>query len=353
MQTGSLLTPSTLDEFTRCLRQLPGEKFFVLCDSNTWHHCFPVVVDSFSERPCHVHIIPAGEQYKQPETLLGILHELSQQSFQRNDVLVNLGGGTVSDIGGLAAALYQRGMPYVNLPTTLLAMADAAHGGKTAVDFNGIKNQIGAIWFPTQTIVYQRFLQTLPIRELKAGYVEVLKQSLLAGKKAWRQASRRSPETLMKEPEIIHEAARFKMRIVRKDPYDRDLRQILNLGHTIGHAIEAWSLQQKEGPLLHGEAVALGLMAEMRLACALTDLDTNFANEVNRIMTRFIHAPVPPVAAIDDLLRLMLHDKKNRGAAVRFSLLARPGKAITGVSAGEDRIRAALEETLTGIHTLP
>ncbi|MGC8864417.1 MAG: 3-dehydroquinate synthase [Bacteroidales bacterium] len=352
MQAGSLLTPSTLDEFMQVLRQLPGEKLFALCDNNTWHHCFPLVAGALTERPCHIHIIPAGEMYKQPETLLGILSELSQQGFQKNDLLINLGGGTVSDIGGLAAALYQRGMPYVNLPTTLLAMADAAHGGKTAVDLNGIKNNMGTIWFPTSTVVYWGFLQTLPDRELRAGYVEVLKQSLLAGKKAWKNASRRMPETLIEEPEIIYEAARFKMKIVRKDPYDRGLRQILNLGHTIGHAIESWSLQQEEGPLLHGEAIALGLMTEMRLAQDLAGLDENFANEANRILQRFIHAPIPPLSAIDDLIRLMIHDKKNRSSTIRFSLLAQPGKALTGVIAREERIRWALEATLTGIHSL-
>jgi 3-dehydroquinate synthase len=344
-----LLTAANGDELARYLKDLPQGRFFVLCDSNTWHECFPLIAPAIADRPCHIHIIPPGEFHKQTDTLLGILEELAAQGFQKSDLLINLGGGTVSDIGGLAAALYQRGMPYINLPTTLLAMADAAHGGKTAVDFMGIKNLIGTLWFPEQTIVFAGFLKTLPRRELYAGYVEVLKQALLEGKKAWDKAAGLRPEQLTEYPEIIYNAARFKMKIVRQDPGDQGIRQTLNMGHTIGHAVESWALNQPQGPLLHGEAVAFGMLTELRLSVYYAGLDETFAHSAIRVFRRFTGSPLPSHADIDNLIHFMRHDKKNRSVAIRFSLLAKPGKALTGIGIPEDKIHLALEETLMGI----
>lgn len=345
----SLIVASTNKELELLLRSFSYGRFFVLCDSNTWRECFPLIASALSDRPCHIHIIPPGEIYKQTGTLLGILEEFASQGFQKSDLLVNLGGGTVSDIGGLAAALYQRGIPYINLPTTLLAMADAAHGGKTAVDFSGIKNLIGTFWFPQHTIVFPGLLKTLPQRELHAGYVEVLKQALLAGKQAWNKASKLAPEQLIENPEIIYEAARFKLRIVRQDPNDKGLRQVLNLGHTVGHAVEAWSLRHPEGPLLHGEAIALGMLAELRLSVSHAGLDESFAHLATKVFSKFLKPPIPSKADIEDLLQYMRYDKKNRAAAIHFSLLVKPGKALTGVSIGENKLRLALQETLSVI----
>lgn len=345
----TLLTLATHSELQQHLKNLPQGRFFVLCDSNTWHECFPLIAPAISDRPCHIHIIPPGEIHKQTDTLLGILEELAAQEFQKSDLLINLGGGTVSDIGGLAAALYKRGLPYINLPTTLLAMVDAAHGGKTAVDFMGIKNLIGTLWFPYQTLVLPEFLKTLPTRELHAGYVEVLKQALLAGAKAWKKASELRPEQLTEHPDIIYDAARFKIKVVRQDPCDKGIRQILNIGHTIGHAVESWALNHPHGPLLHGEAVAFGMLAELRLSVSHAGLDETFARSAIRVFSNFQGSPQPSIADIDNLMYYMRHDKKNRNAAIRFSLLAKPGKAITGMSISEDKIRLAIEETLTGI----
>ncbi len=345
-----LLILNTLSELEEHLNSLTNERFFVLCDSNTWRECFPRIASGFSNRQCHIHIIPPGEIHKQADTLWDILRNMALEGLQKSDLVVNLGGGTISDIGGLASALYQRGLPYINLPTTLLAMADAAHGGKTAIDFMGIKNLVGTFWFPQQTIIFPEFLRTLPQRELKAGYVEVLKQALLAGKRAWAQASTIGPEQITQNPQIICRAAELKMKIVKQDPTDRGIRQILNLGHTLGHAIEAWSLTHPLGPMLHGEAVALGMMAELRLSALYAGLDEDFAQQASRVFSRFIHSPFPTISDIDQIQNFMRYDKKNRNASIRFSLLAKPGKAYIGVSIAEKKIRNVLEEILSGIH---
>lgn len=345
----SLIVAYTIEELKLLIRSLSYGRFFVLCDSNTWHECFPLIASSLSDRPCHVHIIPPGEIHKQTETLLGILEELASQGFQKSDLLVNLGGGTVSDIGGLAAALYHRGIPYINLPTTLLAMADAAHGGKTAVNFIGIKNLIGTFWFPQYTIVFPEFLKTLPQREMYAGFVEVLKQALLAGKQAWNKASKLAPEQLIENPEIINEAARFKLRIVKQDRNDRGLRQVLNLGHTVGHAVESWSLKHPEGPLLHGEAIALGMLVELYLSVSHAGLDVSFAHAATQVFSTFLKPPIPSTADTENLLQYMRYDKKNQAVDIQFSLLVKPGKALTGITIGEDKLRLALKETLSVI----
>jgi shikimate kinase/3-dehydroquinate synthase len=285
--------------------------------------------------------VEPGERAKTLGEAEGVLRELAQQGMARGDHLVALGGGVVGDLGGFCAHIYQRGVPVVQVPTTLVAQVDSAYGGKTGVDIPGAKNYVGAYHLPAAVIADTATLESLPGDELAAGFVEVVKTALIAGGELWESA--RSLETLdaATAAALVPACARVKLAIVAEDERDGGRRAVLNLGHTVAHAIEAATAYRR---YRHGEAVGLGLLAALRLsgADALRD-------EVAALLARHrLPTRLDPAVAADEVLAALTRDKKATADGVGFVLLARPGEVEVGRLVDASRVRAAVEELRDG-----
>ena len=280
--------------------------------------------------------IPAGERSKTLDQVRDTIRVLAEEEMTREDHVVALGGGVVGDLAGFCAHVYQRGVPVVQVPTTLVAQVDSAHGGKTGVDVEMLKNYAGAYHLPAAVFADTQTLTSLPNQELAAGFVEVVKTGLLAGGQLWERV--RLMESL--DPncldDVIFACARYKCAVVAADERDGGLRHVLNLGHTVGHAIESVS----DFSYLHGEAIGLGLLAALRLSEA-----TELRDEVEAILTR-VDLPfrLDPRFDIDEILEILQHDKKRTAAGVGFVLLSEPGKPRTGQIVDEAKVREAVDE---------
>ena len=285
----------------------------------------PHVRDSFS----HYHIITirSGEASKNLKTCEHIWDELTSKLADRKALLINLGGGVISDMGGFAASCYKRGVDFVNIPTTLLAMADASVGGKTGIDFNGFKNQIGVFSEAKEVLICGEFLKTLDHRQLRSGLAEVVKHYLIADRAAFMsftQTRRVAPSIA-----VIQKAVEIKSSIVAQDPFEKNTRKKLNFGHTIGHALESYGLTTHE-PLLHGEAVAYGMAVE-------TYLETVFA-------LRHLS-----IEATDAILSIVLQDKKNEAGVIKMALIDDIGSCKIDVEVSADDIKAAINYFNTSV----
>jgi shikimate kinase/3-dehydroquinate synthase len=288
-------------------------------------------------------LIPAGEESKTLTTVEQVMEALASAGMTREDHVVALGGGVVGDLAGFCAASYQRGVPVVQVPTTLVAQVDSSIGGKTGVDLKQGKNYAGAYHQPAAVIADVGTLESLPKEELGAGFVEVLKTGLLAGGPLWERARLVEDLNPYELSELVFACARYKCEIVAADERDAGLRNALNLGHTVGHAIEVAS---DYGVYRHGEAVGIGLLAALRLSGA-----PELRDEVEAMLTRFdlptqVDAARWPGAAIDPVLAALQRDKKRTAAGVGFVLLREPGKPEVGQLIPDDEVRAAVEELL-------
>lgn len=284
----------------------------------------------------HVCTIVPGEKSKTLGQVGEVVLELAALGMTREDHVVAVGGGVVGDLAGFCAHVYQRGVPIVQVPTTLVAQVDSAYGGKTGVDIGELKNYAGAYHQPAAVLTDTSTLSTLPSRELAAGFVEVIKTGLLAGGSFWERV--RVAETI--DPgnlgEVVFACARYKCSVVAADERDGGLRHVLNLGHTVGHAIEGVS----EFSYLHGEAIGLGLLAALRLSDA-----PGLRDEVETILGRHgLPVRLKPEVAVDDVLAVLARDKKRTAAGVGFVLLSEPGEPRTGQIVDEAKVRAAVEE---------
>ena len=287
-------------------------------------------------------LIDDREEAKNMASLERILSAMLEQGLTRRSIVINIGGGVTTDIGGLAAALYMRGIRYINSPTTLLAMVDASSGGKTAVDLQGVKNIVGAFHQPLATIITPAFLRTLPDEQLLSGYAEMVKHDLLRGAMPGFPAAGLTVESVASD---IEQSVMFKQRIVSADPEEKGLRRILNLGHTAGHAFEALALQ-RGAPAAHGIAVAQGLVT----ALVLSVMAGGFPSALMQSIVAGIRSlfPIIPFGCKDyeELLGLMHSDKKNQGkGSVAFTLLAAPGKPMERVDIDDATLREALDIT--------
>lgn len=294
-------------------------RVLVLTDTNTERDCWPILRDLV---PGVVHLsIPAGESAKSLTNVERVWEALTVNRFERRDVVVNLGGGMVCDLGGFAASTYKRGIPFVQIPTTLLALADAAVGGKTGVNFLGFKNQIGAFAHPIAVVADPRFLETLPDRELRAGYAEVLKHHLLDGdRQGFLLALPEKGNALWDG--IIEGAIRSKLRITEQDPTEKGIRKALNLGHTVGHAVESHFLEARpDAPLLHGEAVAVGLACEAWIAWRREVLSQDDFDLVHSTLARTFGWVEFESSEIPEIATWALQDKKNQDGRVNCTLL--------------------------------
>ena len=326
MDSSVIIGPEALPALANFLARPAISRVFVLVDANTGRLCLPLL-EKYLPAGYFLIEIPAGEDYKTLATCDTVWRQLTEQRADRHAVLVNLGGGVVTDLGGFAAALYKRGIRFVQVPTTLLAQVDASVGGKTGVDFQGYKNHLGVFQAPAGVFVDPEFLQTLDPRQLKSGYAEVLKHWLIADADAFNQ-QRRLGWLTDDWTSIIRESVALKQHIVAQDPLETGLRKLLNFGHTVGHAIESYLLTQPGREALHGEAVAAGLVCESWLSVQHGLLSTE---ELDTIET-FVFSVYDKLSFVGletaAIAEFALQDKKNAGAIINCTLLQGIGNGV-------------------------
>ena len=328
---------------TEAVRSCHADRLLILTDETTRQLCWPVI----SRLECvqgagHI-VIKAGDTHKTLESLTHVWEEMQRQGATRHSLLISLGGGMVTDLGGFAASTFKRGMHLVNVPTTLLAMVDASVGGKTGINFGGLKNEIGVFRNASAVILDTVFLQTLDIGNMLSGYAEMLKHGLIC------QSDDMLAELLrfdIEHPDLptlgrmVADSVAVKQRIVTEDPLEQGLRKSLNLGHTVGHAFESLALQRK--PVLHGYAVAWGLVCELYLSSVKTGYPSTRMHQVVRFILD--HYGRMPVTCDDypQLISLMTHDKKNTGKQINFTLLGDD----CGLRLNQTATREEIEEAL-------
>ncbi|MCL2888459.1 MAG: 3-dehydroquinate synthase [Elusimicrobia bacterium] len=284
-------------------------------------------------------VIPPGEKYKNLKTLEYIWKTLFKHGADRKSALVNFGGGVVGDMGGFAAGVYMRGMDFIQIPTTLLSQVDASVGGKTAVDLDGAKNIIGAFIRPSLVLIDVNTLKTLPRRQLRAGWAEILKHGLIKDKKYFERAGS------MDMINLIYKSCQIKAQFVKIDEREKGPRKTLNFGHTVGHAVETLSFKTKN-PLLHGEAVALGIIAESKLSVLNGSLKANEFEHIRAVLTKRGFALKCKNIQKKDILKMILKDKKNDGKKIKWTLLNSIGGAVYDIECAAQNISKAIDEIL-------
>ena len=319
------------------------EDIFIVADKHTVLFC-DRLFEKVDWLPSHVTVLDCREENKSVESVSRIWMMLSKQGARRSSILVCVGGGVVTDLGGFAASTFKRGMRCINVPTTLLAQVDASLGGKTGFNFNGLKNEIGTFSIPEKVIIDPRFLNHLPVRERMSGFAEMIKHGLLSNREYLTRLLNLEHQEMTQEYmlELIRRSVTIKNEIVTRDPREQGLRKVLNFGHTIGHAIESLSITRGT-PLLHGEAVALGLVAELYLSVK----EKGFPEEIYREVRNFVkqhYPPYPLMDHVDTLYELMLHDKKNERWGVNFTLLSGIGEFSLDNYCSKDLVVEALSQ---------
>ena len=317
-----------------------ASKVFILTDENVAPFWLPEVAHWLHCDAAIDIIIKAGEQHKNLQTVQRIWKVLMKHHADRNALLINLGGGVITDIGGFAASTYKRGIKFINVPTTLLAMVDAAIGGKTGFDFGGAKNQIGTFTEAEDVLIHPVFLETLPERELNSGLVEMMKYGFIADSNLLNISLENYQDYILKAGEIKRE-------IVEKDPCEIGLRKILNFGHTLGHAIESYCLTT-DYPLLHGEAVALGMVAALWLSVKQCNLDKKVLQDYEKRLPMLLSEAEINLAEsdMDSIMSYLVFDKKNKDNKPQFVLLEAVGKPVWDVEVPAELVRLSLEHTI-------
>ena len=323
------------------LDEIDHDRLFVLADENTAIHCVPILS---IKREVHLITITAGDENKNIETLTHVWEELSKHGATRHSLMVNVGGGMVTDLGGFAAATYKRGIHYINIPTTLLAMVDASVGGKTGINLHSLKNEIGAFCPADIVMVSAKFLGTLDTENLASGFAEMLKHGLISNENHWGRLMNfdfENPELSMLQL-LIMESIHTKEEIVKQDPTEQHIRKALNLGHTLGHAFETMAMRQGT-PCLHGYAVAWGLIGELYLSHIREGFPTSILRQALQYIKEVYSTPDFGCKQYDELFELMQHDKKNRGTEIHFTLLKGIGEIHIDCTATKEEIYEMLD----------
>ncbi|MGN0225474.1 MAG: 3-dehydroquinate synthase [Prevotella sp.] len=342
-----IITENIKSELAIALSESDHDRLFVLVDECTKEKCWNNIKDFYSLKNAHVITIKSSDSNKSLESISHVWRELGNNGGTRHSCLVNLGGGMVTDLGGFAASTFKRGINFINIPTTLLSMVDASVGGKTGINFNGLKNEIGTFCNANFVILCTDFLTTLDTANLLSGYAEMLKHGLisnidmLAGLLNFDVCHIQDKERRLQLGKMISESVEVKRNIVEEDPKENGIRKALNLGHTFGHAFESWSL--KRTPVLHGYAVAWGLVCELYLSHVITGFPIDTMRQTVDYIKK--HYGIPSVTCDDypELTDLMRHDKKNRGESINFTLLAGVGDIRLDQHATLDIIKEAID----------
>ncbi|MFY0624749.1 MAG: 3-dehydroquinate synthase [Reichenbachiella sp.] len=303
-------------------------KIGLLVDENTKEHCLYKILPALPEH--YLMEIKSGEENKNLSTCEDIWLAMTEAGFDRKALLINLGGGVIGDMGGFAATAYKRGFDFLNIPTTLLSQVDASVGGKLGIDFHGFKNHIGFFKEPKNVLIHTDFFKTLPEKEVRSGFAEVIKHGLIFDKSYWEKVKMIDPFNTSWD-EVVETSINIKKEVVTQDPFESGLRKILNFGHTIGHAVESYFLEQPGKRLLHGEAIAVGMICEAYLSKKITGLSSEELDEIVNYLTQ-VYSPITiDPKLFDDILHLTLQDKKNEGGVVQFSLLKSIGECAVNI----------------------
>ena len=344
MEAQKVIISQDLEQaLSQAIAECKHDRLFVLTDETTRQLCLPVVTGYACMQPAQAITIGATDTHKTLESVGHVWSELQRMGATRHSLMVNLGGGMVTDLGGFAASTFKRGIAFINIPTTLLSMVDASVGGKTGFNFGGLKNEIGVFNNAHSVILDTLFLKTMDSENLLSGYAEMLKHGLISTEAMWAELLRFSPLTTQLSPltKMVADSVAVKQRIVLEDPTEQGIRKALNLGHTAGHAFESLALERT--PVLHGYAVAWGIVVELFLSC----IKTGFPQDKMRQTVAYIHEHYGRMAITCDayprLLELMHHDKKNTGADINFTLLGNIGDIRINQTATEEEIKEALD----------
>lgn len=295
-------------------------KYLILVDDNTLRYCLPVFMDSVKElEGAEVLEVDNGEQTKSLDICSQLWESLSELGADRSTLLINLGGGMISDLGGFVASAFKRGISFINVPTTLLAQVDASIGGKVGVNHKHLKNEIGFYKDPVSVYVSPVFLKSLDSRQIASGFAEVIKHALIADIKYWEYICDLSLEELYDDEYLLFRSIEIKNEIVKKDPLEENVRKLLNFGHTVGHAVESCFMENGKS-ILHGEAVAIGMICEAYLSHKKRKLDMEQLEEITSYIFSFFNLPK---LDLNDILLLekIKHDKKNSAGDINFTLL--------------------------------
>jgi 3-dehydroquinate synthase len=339
-------TIHSFDEIHKILTEEVGthSATFILCDTNTNEHCVRFLLETIpalNEVP--IIEIPEGEESKSMEIVAQLYEELLQHNADRQSLLLNVGGGVISDIGGFVASTYKRGIDFINIPTTVMAQVDAAMGGKCGIDLMEVKNAVGLFSWPLSVLVFTGFLDTLPEKELKSGFAEMLKHALIADKEYWEALSHVDPKDAAHIAVFVKRSNEIKSVITIADPNERSVRKKLNYGHTVGHAIESFFLA-KSDLITHGNAVGWGIILENRIANKLGILsDENTEIIEKRLLPIF--GPVPQFSEqeVQQILEFILNDKKNTAQGINISLISEIGKCTFDNLVSLDITRQVIE----------
>ena len=340
------LTQSAFEDLL--LNEYGKSRKVIVVDENTHDNCLEYLLTSFpSLSEAEVMLLPAGEENKVMEVCFQVWNALSEYEIGRKDLVINLGGGLVTDMGGFIASIYKRGVDFIHIPTSLLGMVDASIGGKTGIDLGPYKNQLGVFSAPKAVFIDPIFLSTLPEEEIWNAYAEMLKHALIADNELWQELdSIQTPEKLI-DLDLIRRCTEIKIQLVEKDPIERNERKLLNLGHTVGHAIEGFFLS-KETPIAHGHAVAIGILVEAMIAKKEGVLGGSDFEKIDKtIRAHFAMIEFENVEELNSVLEIMRNDKKNSEGLIKGILICTIGKCETDFVFKEELIVTCLKTFLS------
>ena len=332
------------DELRKIVQKYAFGKVFLLTEQTVAGFCLPAIHSVLNEFNVKQFAISPGEENKTIQSIGMVWDFLSNHEADRKSLLINLGGGMLTDLGGFAASTFKRGMDFVNIPTTLLAQVDASLGGKTGFNFNGLKNEIGVFKEPNSVIINTNFLKTIDFENFLSGYAEMLKHGLIKSEAHWHELLAYDLENINYDAlqEIIAHSVAIKEWHVLNDLTEQNIRKALNFGHTIGHAFESYALRTGR-PILHGYAVVYGMIAELYLSVKKCGLEINKLNDISAwFLSKYGKFEIQE-SDFEALYQLMTHDKKNEGKRINFTLIPEIGKVEINVDCNKELIIEALE----------
>ena len=328
------------------LKENKYSNIFIIVDSNTNEFCLPNFLP-YLETDLTIEIIEfeAGEENKNIDTCVEIWNVLTELGADRKTLVINLGGGVVTDLGGFVSSTFKRGVDFIHIPTTLLSMVDASVGGKNGVDLGNLKNQIGVINVPIMVLIDTQYLETVPQNEMRSGLAEMLKHGLIYDKKYWEQFLDLKEIDFADFDQLIYRSVEIKNEIVTQDPTEKNIRKSLNFGHTLGHAIESYFLENKDKTtLLHGEAIAVGMILESYISLKKDLLSNDEYFEIKSSLKTIYDDIIFDENDIKPILELLIHDKKNEYGAIKFALIEGIGKIKINQSVENELILNAFED---------
>ena len=314
------------DAYRKLNEYIRGSKpstIFILVDENTETNCLPIFLQELeTESVIEIIEIESGEENKNIETCTGVWNALTELGADRKSLLINLGGGVITDLGGFVASTFKRGISFINIPTTLLSMVDASVGGKTGVDLGVLKNQIGLFSNPEMVLIDPLYLETVSSRELRSGLAEIIKYGLTYDINLWHKIQTFKGLDLNELSSLIHRSIEIKNEVVTEDPKEAGIRKVLNFGHTLGHAIESYFLESEDKEnLTHGEAIAIGMITEIFISQKLFNFPVNQVDNIKGVILNIYEKVVIKPEDYTGIMELLIHDKKNVGGQVNFVLL--------------------------------